>query len=67
MISVFADTFYWLALINPRDQAHQEALTLYPTLREPVTREHGTGPPLKTTPSLAEYPHDACEHSASTL
>lgn len=28
MTPVFADTYYWLALLNPRDQAHQEAVTL---------------------------------------
>lgn len=36
MIPVFADTYYWLALINPRDQAHQEALTLSQALSEPL-------------------------------
>ena len=28
MTPVFADTYYWLALMNPRDAAHQEALAL---------------------------------------
>ena len=36
MTPVFADTYYWLALINPRDQAHQEAVTLSESLSEPV-------------------------------
>jgi predicted nucleic acid-binding protein len=36
MIAVFADTYYWLALINPRDQAHQEAVTLSQSLRRPL-------------------------------
>jgi predicted nucleic acid-binding protein len=33
---VFADMYYWLALINPRDQAHEEALTLSQSLSEPL-------------------------------
>ena len=28
MRRIFADTFYWIALINPRDQNHQAAITL---------------------------------------
>ncbi len=36
MSPVCADTYYWLALINPRDQAHQEALTLSQSLSEPL-------------------------------
>jgi len=36
MIAIFADTYYWLALINPRDEAHQEAITLSQTLSEPL-------------------------------
>jgi predicted nucleic acid-binding protein len=36
MTPVFADTFYWLALINPRDHAHQEALGLSQSLTQPV-------------------------------
>jgi predicted nucleic acid-binding protein len=36
MSPVFADTFYWLALINPRDQAHHEARTLSQSLSEPL-------------------------------
>jgi predicted nucleic acid-binding protein len=36
MKAVFADSYYWLALINPRDQAHQEALTLSQSLSEPL-------------------------------
>jgi predicted nucleic acid-binding protein len=28
MTPVFADTYYWLALINPRDGAHDDAATL---------------------------------------
>lgn len=35
MSPVFVDTYYWLALINPRDQAHHEALTLSQSLSEP--------------------------------
>jgi predicted nucleic acid-binding protein len=26
--SVFADTCYWIALLNPRDQLHERAVTL---------------------------------------
>ncbi len=26
MRAVFADTFYWIALLNPRDQAHGRAI-----------------------------------------
>jgi predicted nucleic acid-binding protein len=29
---VFADTFYWIALVNPRDRAHQRALDFGPSL-----------------------------------
>ena len=36
MKAVFADTYYWLALINPRDHAHQEALTLSQSSSEPL-------------------------------
>ncbi len=36
MTPVFADTYYWLALINPRDQAHHEALTLSAARTEPI-------------------------------
>jgi predicted nucleic acid-binding protein len=34
MTAVFADTYYWLALINPRDQAHQYALALSQCLNQ---------------------------------
>jgi uncharacterized protein len=36
MTPVFADIYYWLALLNPRDQAHQEALTLSQARSEPI-------------------------------
>jgi predicted nucleic acid-binding protein len=36
MTPVFADTYYWLALINPRDQAHQETRTLSQSLSQPL-------------------------------
>jgi len=36
MTAVFADTYYWLALLNPRDQAHHEALTLSQARTEPI-------------------------------
>ena len=28
MRRLFADTFYWIAVLNPRDQAHARAITL---------------------------------------
>lgn len=28
MRTVFADTFYWIALLNPRDQAHSRAISI---------------------------------------
>ena len=34
MRKVFADTFYWLALANSRDQWHEEAKRLSANLRE---------------------------------
>lgn len=36
MTPVFADTSSWLGLLNPRDQAHQEALTLSQARSEPI-------------------------------
>jgi len=33
MNEVFADTFYWLALLNPHDAHHQEALDAQPDAR----------------------------------
>lgn len=36
MKPVFADTYYWLALINPRDQAHGQALALSQSLSGPL-------------------------------
>jgi predicted nucleic acid-binding protein len=36
MTPVFADTYYWLALINPRDGAHQKAVALSHTLTQPL-------------------------------
>ena len=33
MRRVFADTFYWIALINPRDQSHQDAIALSKALQ----------------------------------
>jgi predicted nucleic acid-binding protein len=32
MRRIFADTFYWIAVLNPRDQAHGRALALGETL-----------------------------------
>jgi predicted nucleic acid-binding protein len=31
---VFADTFYWVALINPRDHWHQKAVSLSASLKD---------------------------------
>lgn len=36
MTPVFADTYYYLAIANPRDEAHQNALAVTKTLRQPV-------------------------------
>ena len=36
MTPVFADTYYWLALINPRDSAHQEAVGLAQSVTQPL-------------------------------
>ena len=36
MTPVFADTFYYLALINPDDAAHEQAVALSQSLRAPV-------------------------------
>lgn len=36
MTAVFADTYYWLALINPRDQAHLQATELAQTFNRPL-------------------------------
>jgi predicted nucleic acid-binding protein len=36
MSPVFADTYYWLALINPRDGAHHQALALSQSLTRPL-------------------------------
>jgi predicted nucleic acid-binding protein len=36
MTPVFADAYYWFALVNPRDQSHQEAQTLSQSLSEPL-------------------------------
>jgi uncharacterized protein len=36
MTEVFADTFYFLALINPADQYHSEAIRYTGTLRVPL-------------------------------
>lgn len=34
MRTVFADTFYWIALISPRDQWHQKAREVSPSLKD---------------------------------
>lgn len=36
MTPVFADTFYFLALVNPDDQAHEQALAISSPLRWPL-------------------------------
>src|SRR2546421_4940208 len=35
MSAVFADTFFWLAILNPSDAAHQRASELSRRLRKP--------------------------------
>lgn len=34
MRTVFVDTFYWIARINPRDQWHQKATELTPSIKD---------------------------------
>jgi predicted nucleic acid-binding protein len=62
--TVFVDTFYWIALINPRDQWHQKALELSASLKdatlitsEPVLIEvlnyfSGYGPEMREAVAL---------------
>jgi uncharacterized protein len=33
MRRIFADTFYWIAVVNPRDRAHARAITIGKTLQ----------------------------------
>src|ERR1700692_3839721 len=47
MLALFADTFYWVALANVADSAHQRALTL--------TSERADSPIVTTDEVLAEY------------
>lgn len=52
MTPVFADTYYWLALINPRDAAHQEAIALSQSLTQPL---------VTTTWTLTEVGDAMCQ------
>lgn len=52
MIAVFADTYYWLALINPRDHAHLAAITPAESLAERI---------VTTTWILAEVGDAMCD------
>lgn len=47
MTALFADTFYWIALADFNDNAHQQALT--------VTRERAASSIVTTDEVLAEY------------
>ena len=47
MTALFADTFYWIALVDFTDSAHQRALTL--------TSERGDSPIVTTDEVLAEF------------
>jgi uncharacterized protein len=47
MTAIFADTFYWIALANYNDSAHQQALAL--------TAARPTAPIVTTDEVLAEY------------
>ena len=39
--AVFADTFYWVAVTNPKDSSHRRALTLSASLRDvPIITTH---------------------------
>ena len=59
MTRVFADTFYFLALLNPRDPAHEDALVFYGdtslhfTTTEWVLRLKWAMQPLFLTPGPA--------------
>jgi len=47
MNPLFADTFYWIALVDFTDSAHQRALTL--------TSERGDSPIVTTDEASAEF------------
>jgi uncharacterized protein len=47
MIALFADTYYWIALADFTDSAHQRALAL--------TSERASSPIVTTDEVLAEY------------
>ena len=47
MKALFADTFYWIALTDPNDTAHQDALAM--------TAERAAAPLLTTGEVLSEY------------
>jgi predicted nucleic acid-binding protein len=47
MTALFADTFYWIALVDLTDSAHQRALT--------ITSERSDSPIVTTDEVLAEY------------
>jgi len=47
MIALFADTFYWIALVDFNDSAHRRALAL--------TSERADSPIVTTDEVLAEY------------
>jgi len=47
MMAIFADTFYWIALADPNDSAHQRALTL--------TAERATSRIITIDEVLTEY------------
>jgi len=45
--ALFADTFYWIALTDPNDTAHQDALAM--------TAERAAAPLITTDEVLGEY------------
>jgi predicted nucleic acid-binding protein len=47
MKALFADTFYWIALTDPNDTAHQDALAM--------TAERAAAPLITTDEVLSEY------------
>jgi len=36
MTAIFADTFYFFAMLNPRDEAHRAAVSIQASLRRPL-------------------------------
>ncbi len=54
MRRVFADTYYWIALLNDRDQGHAAAMAISQTLSQATV--------VRTQEALSEVPTYFCEH-----